>query len=73
MHQNDWTKKDWDYDVEGLMSKDIYKGTVAIPVDTTFLNLVTKDLDSGTVLQLGEIDQKRKAQENFNYDTRQIG
>ena len=74
MQQNNWTKKDWDYDVEGFWFKnDMYKGTVAIPIDPTFLNLVTKDLDSQTVLELGQIDQRNKARDNFNYDNRQLG
>lgn len=73
MQQNGWTKKDWDYDVEGLFGDGMYQGTVAVPVDTTFLNLVGKDLDAETVLELGEIDQRRRARDNFNYDNRQLG
>ena len=73
MQQNNWTKKDWDYDVEGWLSDDMYKGTVAVLIDDTFLNLVNKDLDSETVLELGQIDQQNKAREDFNYDTRQLG
>lgn len=73
MQQNSWTKKDWNYDVEGWFSDDIYKGTIAIPVDTAFLNLVTKDLDSETVLELAHRDKERLARENFNYDNRQLG
>jgi hypothetical protein len=73
MKQNNWTKKDWDYDVEGWLSDDIYKGTVAIPIDPTFLNLVTQNLDAETVLELSKIDQRNKARDNFNYDNRQLG
>lgn len=73
MKQNDWTKKDWDYDVEGLFPKDMYKGTVIIPIDPTFLNLVTKDLGSETVLELGQIDQRRQAQANWDYAERKPG
>ena len=72
MQQNDWTKKDWDYDVEGWLGKDpMYKGTVAIPVDPTFLNLVTKDLDAETTSILGDQDKLRRereqAQADWNY------
>ena len=73
MQQNGWTKKDWAYDVEGLFGDGMYQGTVAVPVDTAFLNLVGKDLDAETVLELGEIDQRRRARDNFNYDNRQLG
>jgi hypothetical protein len=73
MQQNGWTKKDWDYDVEGLFGDGMYQGTVAVPVDTAFLNLVSEDLDAETVLELGEIDQRRRARDNFNYDNRQLG
>lgn len=73
MQQNGWTKKDWDYDVEGLFGDGMYQGTVAVPVDTAFLNLVNKDLDEETVLELGEIDKRRRARDNFNYDNRQLG
>ena len=73
MQQNGWTNKDWDFDVEGWGKDTIYTGTVAIPVDTTFLNLVTKDLDSETVLELGQIDQKRQAQANWDYAERRPG
>ena len=74
MDQNNWTTKDWDYNVEGFwFRQDMYKGTVAIPIDPTFLNLVTKDLDAENVLELGQIDQQRQAREGFNYDYRQIG
>lgn len=73
MQQNNWTKKDWNYDVEGWLSDDMYKGTVAVLIDDTFLNLVNKDLDSETVSELGQIDQQNKAREDFNYDTRQLG
>jgi hypothetical protein len=31
----------------------MYKGTVAVLIDDTFLNLVNKDLDSETVSELG--------------------
>lgn len=71
MQQNGWTNKDWDYDVEGWGKDPIYTGTVAIPVDTTFLNLVTKDLDAETTSILGDQDKLRRereqAQSNWNY------
>lgn len=73
MQQNNWTRKEWGYDVDGWLSDDIYKGTVAVLIDPTFLNLVNKDLDSETVLELDKIDQQNKARENFNYDNRQLG
>ena len=73
MQQNGWTKKDWNYDVEGIFGDGMYQGTVAVPVDTAFLNLVDKDLDAETVLELSEIDQRRRARDNFNYDNRQLG
>lgn len=73
MQQNNWTRKEWGYDVDGWLSDDIYKGTVAVLIDPTFLNLVNKDLDSETVLELDKIDRQNKARENFNYDNRQLG
>lgn len=74
MSQNEWTNKDWNYDVEGIwLTNDMYKGTVIIPVDTTFLNLVTKDLGAETVSELMEEDKKKQARDNFNYDNRQLG
>ena len=51
----------------------MYKGTVVIPVDTTFLNLVTKDLGAETVSELMERDKEKQARDNFNYDNRQLG
>lgn len=74
MSQNEWTNKDWNYDVEGFwFTNDMYKGTVVIPVDTTFLNLVTKDLGAETVSELMERDKEKQARDNFNYDNRQLG
>ena len=73
MDQNEWESKDWDYDVDGWWPKPMYKGTVVIPVDTTLLNLVTKDLGSETVLELGNVDQQNKARDNWNYDDRKAG
>lgn len=68
MQQNGWTKKDWDYDVEGWGRDDIYKGTVAIPVDTTILNLVTKDLDAETTSILGDQDKLKREREQAQAD-----
>ena len=73
LDQNEWDSKDWDYDVDGWWPDPIYKGTIAIPVDTTLLNLVTKDLGAETVLELGDVDQQNKARDNWNYDDRKAG
>jgi hypothetical protein len=51
----------------------MYRGTVAIPISKSFINAVAKDLDAETVLELSEIDQRRRARDNFNYDNRQLG
>lgn len=68
MSQNEWTNKDWNYDVKGFwFTNDMYKGTVVIPVDTTFLNLVTKDLDAGTVTELMEKDKARIARNDWYF------
>lgn len=71
--QNNWTTKDWDFNPEGFFSDDMYKSTVAIPVKISYSNMLTKDVDSETVLELGQRDQERRARENFNYDNRQLG
>lgn len=67
MNQNGWESKDWNYDVDGWWPKPIYKGTVVIPVDTTILNSVTKDLDEETVSELMDKDKAKQSQSNWGY------
>ena len=73
MTANNWTTKDWDFKAEGLWADEMYKSIVAIPVKISYLNMLTKDVDSETVLELSGRDQERRARENFNYDNRQLG
>lgn len=73
MDQNNWTTKDWDFKAEGFWADDMYKSTVAIPVKISYSNMVSKDLNAETVLELGWRDEERYARENFNYDNRQLG
>ncbi len=70
---NGWKKSDWNYDVDGWFPDPMYTGSVAIPVDDTYLNVVGQNLDATTVIELGKLDQQNKARENFNYDDRQLG
>ena len=51
----------------------MYTGSVAIPVDDTYLNVVGQNLDATTVIELSKLDQQNKARENFSYDDRQLG
>lgn len=67
LQQNDWETKDWDFDVKRLWPNKIYKGTVAIPVDITYMNLVSKDLDAGTVTELMEKDKARIARNDWYF------
>ena len=73
MQQNNWETKDWDFDIKGWRADSMYKGTVAIPVDTTYINLVSKDLDAPTVLDLAEKSQQQAARNNWNYDDKHAG
>lgn len=73
LQQNNWETKDWDFDIKGLWADKMYKGTVAIPVDTTYINLVSKDLDAPTVLDLAEKSQQQAARNNWNYDDKHAG
>ena len=70
---NGWKKSDWNYNVDGWFPDPIYTGSVAIPVDDTYLNVVGQNLDAATVLELSKLDQQNKARENFNYEDRQLG
>ena len=71
MQQNNWTKKDWNFDATGWYWYDkIYKGTIAIPVDTTILNLVTTTLDAKTASMLEDVNKAKQARENWNYEWR---
>lgn len=73
MNQNGWESKDWNYDVDGWWPKPIYKGTVVIPIDTTVLNLVTKDLDAETVSELMDRDKSKQSQSIWDYAQRRPG
>lgn len=73
MGQNNWTTKDWKFNPTGFFHHDMYKSTVAIPVKISYSNMLTKDVDAETVLELSRRDQERTARENFNYDNRQLG
>lgn len=71
MQQNNWTKKDWDFDATGLVWYDkMHKGTVAIPVDTTILNLVNTNLDAETTSKLEDINKAKQGRANWDYDWR---
>lgn len=71
MQQNNWTKKDWDFDATGLVWYDkMHKGTVAIPVDTTILNLVNTNLDAETTLELEDVNKAKQGRANWDYDWR---
>ena len=71
MQQNNWTTKDWDFDATGLVWYDkMHKGTVAIPVDTTILNLVNTDLDAKTASELEDINKAKQGRANWDYDWR---
>jgi hypothetical protein len=73
MDQNEWESKDWDYDVDGWWPKPMYKGTVVIPVDTTFLNLVNKDLGEETVSELMDRDKLKQSQSIWDYASKRAG
>lgn len=73
MKQNEWTSKDWNYDVEGWRADPIYTSTVAVPVDPTFLNLVTEDLDAETVSELMDRDKSKQSQSIWDYAQRRPG
>lgn len=73
MDQNEWESKDWDYDIDGWNPDPIYKGTVVIPVDTTFLNLVTKDLGEETVSELMDRDKLKQSQSIWDYASKRAG
>ena len=73
MKQNEWTSKEWNYDVEGWRADPIYTSTVAVPVDPTFLNLVTEDLDAETVSELMDRDKSKQSQSIWDYAQRRPG
>lgn len=73
LDQNEWEPKDWDYDIDGWNPDPIYKGTVVIPVDTTFLNLVNKDLGEETVSELMDRDKLKQSQSIWDYAQRRPG
>ena len=71
MQQNNWTKKEWNFDATGWAWYDkMHKGTVAIPVDTTILNLVNTTLDAETALELEDVNKAKQGRANWDYDWR---